>query len=148
MNSCLTISNEKSIYKRQFSQEYIAANNLTPVATLAILSKSSNLEIKLAVAENRSTSLCTLLEMARDNDADLRFTMAENANLPIAVLTLLSEDENPYISCRAERTLCLIRQGSRRSETNVISITSNAHGAAHRGLKRFIQTLTRIAKVC
>lgn len=148
MNSCLITTNEKSIYKRQFSEEYIAANSLTPVATLAILSKSSNLEIKLAVAENRSTSLCTLLEMARDHDADLRFTMAENANLPIAVLTILREDENPYISCRAHRTLCSIRQGRSTSETNVISITSAAHGAAHRGFRRFIQTLTRIAKVC
>ncbi|MBP6745738.1 hypothetical protein KA344_10925 [bacterium] len=148
MNSCLITTNEKSIYKRQISEEYIASNNLTPVATLAILSKSSNLEIKLAVAENRSTSLCTLLEMARDNDADLRFTMAENANLPIAVLTVLSEDDNPYISCRAQHTLGLIRRGRRTSETNVISITSTAHGAAHRGFRRFIQTLTRIAKVC
>ncbi|MBP9093263.1 hypothetical protein KBI23_19735 [bacterium] len=148
MNSYLITTTEKSTCKRQLSEEYIAANNLTPVSTLAILSKSSKLEIKLAVAENRSTSLCTLLEMARNDDADLRFSMAENANLPIAVLTLLSEDDNPYISCRAERTLCLIRKGRKTAETNVISITSTARGAANRGFRRFIQTLTRIAKVC
>ena len=148
MNSCLLPTHERTTSKRQFSEEYIASNRLTPASTLAVLSKSSNFEIKLAVAENCSTSLCVLLEMARDNDPDLRFTMAENANLPIAVLTLLSEDENPYISCQAERTLCLIRKGSRRSEANVVSITRSASGVAGRGIRRFIQTLTRIAKVC
>lgn len=148
MNSCLQFTNEKSGDKRQFSDEYIAANKLTPVSTLAILSKSSNFEIRLAVAENISTSLCTLLEMAKDKDLDLRFTMAENANLPIAVLTILSEDDNPYVACQAERTLSQIRKGSSGGQVNVISFTRRASGVAHQGIKRFFQTLSGIAKVC
>lgn len=150
MNACLLSPIEKSAIataKKQFSDEYVAGNKHTPVATLALLSKSSCLEVKLAVAENSSTSLFTLLELARDSNPDLRFTMAENPNLPIAALTILSEDDNPYVACQAERTLCLVRKGSGRA-MNVVSICSNARGVAHRGFKLFIQTLTRIAKVC
>jgi hypothetical protein len=85
--------------------------------------------------------------MTRDKDLDLRFTMAENANLPIAVLTILSEDDNPYVACQAERTLSQIRKGGSAGQVNVVSFTRRASGVAHQGMKRFFQTLTRITKV-
>ena len=86
--------------------------------------------------------------MARDKDIDLRFTMAENANLPISVLTILSEDDNPYIACQAERTLSHIRKSSSGGQVSVISFTRRASGVAHQGIKRLFQTLTGIAKSC
>ncbi len=38
-------------------------------------------------------------------DLDVRYSIAENHNAPPAVLQLLTQDENPYVGCRAASTL-------------------------------------------
>ncbi len=40
-----------------------------------------------------------------DENPDVRYHVAENYNIPDRVLKVLVEDENPYVSCRAELTL-------------------------------------------
>ena len=40
-----------------------------------------------------------------DEDPDVRYQLAENHQLAIEVLRLLCQDDNPYVSCRAARTV-------------------------------------------
>jgi hypothetical protein len=57
------------------------------------------------VADNPRTPLQTLLILAFDEDLDVRYQLAENHNIPDEILCILTADENPFVSCRAEATL-------------------------------------------
>jgi hypothetical protein len=43
--------------------------------------------------------------LARDDNPNVRYAIADNHNISIAILKRLAEDENPYIACRAAKTL-------------------------------------------
>jgi len=72
---------------------------------LATLAFNPSTEVRQAVADNARSSCETLMLLAHDEDVDVRYQLAENHNIPEGVLIELTDDENPYISCRAESTL-------------------------------------------
>lgn len=85
--------------------ELIAGNeNCTP-SLLKRLAKHPSAQVRAATAENHQTSLDTLWQLVKDEDADVRFGLAENHRLPETILNALSEDENPYVACRARKTI-------------------------------------------
>jgi len=86
-------------------QERIAENPQTWPMTLARLAKSPLTNVRIAVAHNENTSIDVLISLAEDPSLDVRYSMAENPALPSKLLRQLSADENPYVACRATRTL-------------------------------------------
>lgn len=80
------------------------------VGTLKLLASHDSPEVRMAVCENHHTPLETLMLLAEDGDADVRYSLAENHNIPISVLKKLIEDQNPYVACRAGRTLARVAQ--------------------------------------
>lgn len=85
--------------------ELIAGNGNCPPSLLRKLAKHQSAQVRLAAAENSNTNLETLWQLVNDEDADVRFGLAENHRLPEPILRALSEDDNPYVACRAEKTL-------------------------------------------
>lgn len=85
--------------------ELIAGNaNCTP-SLLKKLAMHPSAQVRAATAENHQTSLETLWQLVKDADADVRFGLAENHRMPETILKALSEDENPYVACRARKTI-------------------------------------------
>ena len=72
---------------------------------LAELAVDDSPLVRIAVSENTFTDLKTMFLLAEDRSADVRYAVAENHNAPIAVLQFLSEEGNPYVAARAQRTL-------------------------------------------
>ncbi len=85
--------------------ELIAGNNNCPASLLKRLTKHSSAQVRLAAAENSNINMESLLQLITDEDADVRYGLAENHRLPEVVLKALSEDGNPYVACRAAKTL-------------------------------------------
>jgi hypothetical protein len=83
----------------------VAENPETPEDILEELIADNDSEVRLAVAENPHTPGVALSRLAHDDSADVRYGLAENPNLPLRILQELAEDENPYVACRAEKTL-------------------------------------------
>lgn len=59
----------------------------------------------LTVAEDANASEEILWLLVEDPHPDVRFCLAENYNIDTAILEALSEDENPYVAHRAQKTL-------------------------------------------
>lgn len=59
----------------------------------------------LSVAEDATASDDILWLLVEDPNPDVRFCLAENYNIDPAMLKALSEDENPYVAHRAQKTL-------------------------------------------
>jgi len=78
---------------------------------LSYLSKHKDAEIRTCVADNALTPLSTLQQLAADADVNVRYAIAENHNICRSILTFLTEDENPYVACRAAKTLLRIGRG-------------------------------------
>ncbi len=85
--------------------ELIAGNGNCPASLLKRLCKHSSAQVRLAAAENNNTNIETLWQLINDDDLDVRFGLAENHRIPELILRALSEDENPYVACRAAKTL-------------------------------------------
>lgn len=85
--------------------ELIAGNSNCPASLLKRLTKHSSAQVRLAAAENSNSNLETLWQLVNDEDADVRFGLAENHRMPELILKALSEDDNPYVACRAAKTL-------------------------------------------
>lgn len=83
----------------------VAENPRTPADVLARLAKDSHSDIRIAVAENPSTPADLLTMLASDHSADVRYGVAENPHMPEAILLKLADDENPYVRCRAMKTV-------------------------------------------
>jgi hypothetical protein len=84
--------------------EGMAVDPATPVVVLERLAVHPNADVRAAVAENENTPLYTVWALAKDADADVRYQLAENHNLPLALLRSMTNDENPYVACRAQKT--------------------------------------------
>ncbi len=105
----------------------VAINPKTPVEVLERLASDQVSEVRLAVAENPNAPENVLISLSADESVDVRYGMAENPHVPEEVLFKLTTDENPYIRCRATKTLqmlgpdvesrlrALIREASRGS---------------------------------
>lgn len=87
---------------------HLAENRHTPIELLVVLSYDSSPSVRLAVAENASAHLCLIERVVEDISVDVRYGLAENPRLPSHLLEKLAEDENPYVACRAERTLARV----------------------------------------
>lgn len=86
----------------------VADNPRTPVNALLQLAHDPSVDVRLAVAENPNTPAEVLEKLAADDDVDVRYGVAENPHIPIEYLRRLSEDGNPYVACRAQKTLKMI----------------------------------------
>jgi hypothetical protein len=76
------------------SKYYVAENNNTSPATLALLAKDNDVHVRQNVAENNNTSAETLALLARDNGKYIRQNVAENNNTSTETLALLARDND------------------------------------------------------
>lgn len=88
-----------------FWVQKISSDHITPAYILKRLAKSSDVDVRMAVADHKNTSLEVLTLLSEDESADVRYALAENHNINRGVLKRLSEDENPFVSHRALKTL-------------------------------------------
>jgi len=86
----------------------VADNPRTPVTSLTQLAHDPSVDVRLSVAENPNTPPNILEQLAADDDVDVRYGVAENPHIPMEFLRRLAEDSNPYVACRAEKTLNMI----------------------------------------
>ncbi len=86
----------------------VAENPRTPAGVLAQLAHDPSVDVRLSVAENPTTPPEVLEELYADDDVDVRYGVAENPHIPAEYLQRLAEDENPYVACRARKTLAMI----------------------------------------
>lgn len=101
--------------------EHIAANPATPVALLQWLVHHASADVRSAVADNPSTPIECLWKLANDADADVRYQLSEHHRLPLLILEKLCEDDNPYVACRAQRTIH--RLSPKQTSTGTLSWT-------------------------
>lgn len=86
----------------------VAENPKTPLEMLNRLAADRSPEVRLAVAENPHTPSDVLTVLAGDHAVDVRYGVAENPHMPENILLKLSKDENPYVRCRALKTLQML----------------------------------------
>lgn len=89
----------------------IAENLRHTPEILSQLAEDEHVEVRIAVADNVHTSAETLKVLAGDACADVRYAIAENHNIPTVVLMELTQDDNPYVALRAEKTLRRLQSG-------------------------------------
>lgn len=89
-------------------RQSIAENPKSPPEVLRKLCEDIEAEVRLAIAENPNTPADVLATLATDVDVDVRYGVAENPRMPETILFALSSDENPYIKCRALKTLKML----------------------------------------
>jgi hypothetical protein len=68
----------------------------------------------LAVAEEATASDEILWLLVEDENPDVRFCLAENYNIDPKMLHKLSEDENPYVASRAQKTMVRLQNSTAR----------------------------------
>lgn len=83
----------------------VVENQLTPRIALHLLCRDRYPEV-LSAAENPSTPSFSVMALLDDESSDLRYALAENHNLPVSITSRLCNDENPYVACRAQKTMC------------------------------------------
>jgi len=81
------------------------AENVRPLAIAIELLRDEDVEVRIALTENSDLLPYIGLDLAHDRSSDVRFALAENPHAPLTVLEVLLQDENPYVSARAEQTL-------------------------------------------
>lgn len=90
--------------------ERIAEHPRAHSTTLARLAVNEDAQVRAAVSENMNTSMKTVWKLVHDSSPDVRLRLAESYTVPLAVLKVLADDENPYVSHRAQRTLLRMMQ--------------------------------------
>jgi hypothetical protein len=86
----------------------VAINPKTAPELLKRLACDQIGEVRLAVTENPNAPLDILIALSADHDVDVRYGIAENPHLPENLLFKLTLDENPYVRCRAMKTLSML----------------------------------------
>lgn len=92
-------------------QERLAEHPNTPAQTLEELASSDRPHVRAAVGDNPNVTGEILKRLACDEHVDVRFSLAENCNLDQEILQILTHDENPFVACRARRSLELRKGG-------------------------------------
>ncbi|MBZ0188199.1 MAG: hypothetical protein K8F91_18260 [Candidatus Obscuribacterales bacterium] len=100
----------KELRKLAVHQDYrvrcrVAEHPRVPVLLLLQLACDQDAEVRIAVSEHAKLPQAALFELIVDDCADVRYAIAENHNLSVAVLSELADDENPFVSQRARRSL-------------------------------------------
>lgn len=93
---------------REFLLQVSEHENTSP-SILELLSKHSDPDIRCAVAVHRNTSIPVLHKMVLDEDPTVRYQLAECIHIEPEILAFLCEDENPYVACRAFKTLARLK---------------------------------------
>lgn len=83
----------------------IAEHKQCSANTLALLSQSPYVAVRMAVAGNVNTPIHVTKMLTRDSSIDLRYSMAENPALPASLLNELCQDSNAYVAARAAKTM-------------------------------------------
>ena len=86
----------------------VAENARCPVTVLSQLVFDPSVDVRLAVAENTNTPPELLEQLAADDCVDVSYCVAENPHIPVEILRCLAEDSNPYVSCRAQKTVIMV----------------------------------------
>lgn len=97
----------------------IAENARTPVDVLSNLSSDTDPTVRGALAANSAVPEAILEKLCFDADVNVRLILAETPSLSEHLLKLLAEDENPYVSDCAERTLEIRSMEAQLSEQKV-----------------------------
>lgn len=93
----------------------VAENPNTTVETLEELVRHQCVDVRIALTENVNTPPRILSLLTGDEAVDVRYSLAENHNLPVTILSILCEDDNPYVSSRAYKTINRLRQSTNNS---------------------------------
>ncbi|MBX9671036.1 MAG: hypothetical protein K2X93_25815 [Candidatus Obscuribacterales bacterium] len=96
----------------------VAENTDVPTDVLELLSIDNAADVRLAVGLNPSTPVDITYMLAYDDDQTVRFGLAEDYHAPLGVLKILSKDDNPYVACRAQKTVEGLIETARRSNGN------------------------------
>lgn len=107
-NTPLSVLSRLSEDECEAIRRTVAENAKTPLELLRRLSADQGTEVRLAVAENINTPPEILSVLAEDHAVDVRFGVAENPHMPENILLKLANDDNPYIRCRALKTLQML----------------------------------------
>lgn len=83
----------------------VADHPRCPESLLQKLAAHTNVDVRCSLAQNPSLTKDVMLSLATDMAASVRYTLAESYTTNDEVLALLSEDESPYVACRAMQTL-------------------------------------------
>lgn len=94
---------------REFLLRVSEHENTSP-SILELLVKHSDPDIRCAVAVHPNTPFSSLKEMASDPDPTVRYQLAECIHIDPQILAVLCEDENPYVACRAYKTLVRLEE--------------------------------------
>lgn len=82
-----------------------AAHPRTPVSVLMHLAKSESPTIRATIAKNPKTPLDVMYELSQDPKCEVRCAVACCEDLPFEMLRKLIDDENSFVSMRANYTL-------------------------------------------
>lgn len=83
----------------------IAENANTPIDVLCMLANDGQIEVRMAAMCNETAPDNLLNSVLNDTDPTVRYELASCPNAKLWVLLALAEDENPYVQCRAKKTL-------------------------------------------
>ena len=78
------------------------------------------MEERLDLTENNNLPVSIYLTLVCDENDDIRYSLASNANIPIYVLNRLTEDENVYVSCRAQQTIERIESEAVKAKMSIM----------------------------
>jgi hypothetical protein len=98
---------------------------------LARLARDSNPSVRSSLAENEKTPPESLWLLAFDDCVDVRYMVAESAHVPEEILKRLTEDENPYVALRAQKTVDKLNSNSaiRQTLSKVFSFVRRVLGS-------------------
>lgn len=85
--------------------EAVAANRSTAQDTMAWLLKHPDKKVRIGLIDNPNLPYSMQRRLVFDPDADVRYALAENHNVVRQVIEALLNDENPFVACRAQKTL-------------------------------------------
>jgi hypothetical protein len=83
----------------------VAEHRNVSIKTLSALAIDNHPDVRIAVVEHAACNENIMKEIILSSHVDVRFALAENPNLPASILKLLSLDDNPYVSNKANDTL-------------------------------------------
>lgn len=93
------------LHRDRTELERMAVDPQTPFELLQHIAHHPFSEIRALVADNSKAPVEVLWALAADADVNVRYELAENPRVPREILGHLSNDDNPYVACRAQKTM-------------------------------------------
>jgi hypothetical protein len=94
----------------------VGENVKTPGILLSQLAEDPAVEVRIAVAQNSAITGPIRLKLLSDPDPNVRYAIAEDATVPLEILQAMAEDEHPYVSHRANKTLEKLAEANRKND--------------------------------